>query len=148
MRRVILIIFCLYSLFFVVCSIASPVFAKLGLYKASADFFFLFSGTCHQQPHLSFWLLGYPMPLCCRCLGVYTGSSISAALFASNKIKIGLAAFSTLLLIALADLCFNYLLNINTGKFLRFVSGLIIGLLIAAALDYLLKKIKRRNLND
>ena len=99
MRRVILIIFCLYSLFFVVCSIASPVFAKLGLYKASADLFFLFSGTCHQQPHLSFWLLGYPMPLCCRCLGVYTGSSISAALFASNKIKIGLAAFSTLLFI-------------------------------------------------
>ena len=137
MRRVILIIFCLYSLFFVVCSIASPVFAKLGLY-----------GTCHQQPHLSFWLLGYPMPLCCRCLGVYAGSSISAALFASNKIKIGLAAFSTLLLIALADLCFNYLLDINTGKFLRFVSGLIIGLLIAATLDYLLKKIKRRNLND
>ena len=111
MRRVILIIFCLYSLFFVVCSIASPVFAKLGLYKASADFFFLFSGTCHQQPHLSFWLLGYPMPLCCRCLGVYAGSSISAALFASNKIKIGLAAFSTLLLIVINSRSFGLLVE-------------------------------------
>lgn len=144
MKRFIYILLFLYSLFFVTLSLASPILAKLGAYKLSAESFFLFSGSCHQQPHLSFWLLGYPMPLCCRCFGVYLGSSIFSILFALDKVKLNLAIYFFLLLITLTDLSLNYLFNINTGKFIRFSNGLIMSFLIISSIDYILFKCRRR----
>jgi len=33
----------------------------------------LFSPTCHQIPNRCFYVFGYPMAVCARCLGIYTG---------------------------------------------------------------------------
>ncbi len=144
MKKFLFILLCLYSLFFVTLSLASPILAKFGFYKLSADFFFLFSGSCHQQPHLSFWIFGYPMPLCCRCFGVYVGSSIFSILFASDKVKINLIIYIVLLLINLLDLCLNYLFQVNTGKLLRFCNGVIMSFLIISSMDYIYLKVRRR----
>jgi uncharacterized membrane protein len=29
--------------------------------------------VCHQMPERSLWILGYPMSVCARCLGIYLG---------------------------------------------------------------------------
>ena len=39
--------------------------------------------VCHQRPERSFFLLGLQMPVCARCVGLYTGAAI-AALCASS----------------------------------------------------------------
>ena len=35
--------------------------------------YFCFSPVCHQIPGRSFSLFGYPMAVCARCLGIYSG---------------------------------------------------------------------------
>ena len=35
-----------------------------------------FSFVCHQRPERSFYLLGAPVAVCARCLGIYTGAAM------------------------------------------------------------------------
>jgi len=37
----------------------------------------LFADFCHQDPNRSFWIGGQPMAVCSRCLGIYTGFTLS-----------------------------------------------------------------------
>lgn len=149
MKKIILVLLCLYSLFFIIGSIASPIFAKIGYYNISGKLFFLFFGSCHQQPHLSFWIFGYPVALCCRCLGVYTGTALSSILFLLTDIKINIKLYLILLLLCIIDLSFNYLLNINTGKIIRFFIGSIMGTLIITSINFGCNKLtKRRRVNE
>lgn len=41
---------------------------------------FPLSLLCHRIPERCLWVLGEPMPLCSRCLGIWGGLSLSAAL--------------------------------------------------------------------
>jgi uncharacterized membrane protein len=37
-----------------------------------------FASVCHQDPARSFWILGAPMAVCVRCLGIYLGAAVGA----------------------------------------------------------------------
>ncbi len=39
----------------------------------SALIYAAFAPTCHQLPGRSFYLCGFPLPVCGRCLGIYAG---------------------------------------------------------------------------
>lgn len=106
--------------------------------------------SCHQQPDRSFWILGYPIALCARCLGVYVGTIISSFLILMNKIKINKKNVIILLSIISIDIFINYGLGIrthNTGNITRFTIGLIMGILIAYGINKIIE-FKRREKDE
>jgi uncharacterized membrane protein len=59
-----------------------------------------FSLVCHQRPERSFWILGAPVAVCARCLGIYLGAGLGLLLRTSRSIAMRLlvvAAFVNLL---------------------------------------------------
>ncbi len=148
-RKLVLVFFCLYSLFFFVGSTLAPVMAHFKNYELSAILTSTYMFSCHQQPDRSFWLFGYPIALCCRCYGFYLGVIVSSIVALFNKLKINLKAFIILFAICLIDIVINYGLGmrLNTGNITRFVIGIIMGILFITGLDYILKW-KRRIKNE
>lgn len=43
---------------------------------------------CHQRPDRSFWILGAPIALCARCLGIYIGAAVGLLLRTSRRIAL------------------------------------------------------------
>lgn len=137
-KNTILILICIYSLFFVFGSIMAPLLAHWGYYDQSAVLTFTFSGCCHQQPDRSFWLLNYPMALCARCFGFYLGTAMWAINNLLSKFYINKILFSVMIIIILADIALNFFLHINTGNIIRFITGYLMGITFILIIDYLL----------
>ena len=148
-RKIIIVLVCLYSAFFFVGSTLAPIMAYMKHYDFSALLTSLYMYSCHQQPDRSFWILGYPMALCCRCYGFYLGVIISGVMAFLGKLRISLKTFVFILLLCLLDIIVNYGLDTrhNTGNITRYIVGVLMGMLFITALDYLLK-LKRRNKNE
>ena len=87
-RIIFLILFSLYSAYFFIGSTLAPILAHYQYYDLSAKLTSLFIYSCHQQPDRSFWLMGYPVALCCRCYGVYLTTMIASIFAIFNKLKI------------------------------------------------------------
>ena len=148
-RKVIVLIFCLYSLFFLFGSTLAPILAYLKCYELSAKLTSTYMFSCHQQPDRSFWLFGYPVALCCRCYGFYLGVTLTgfAALF--DRIKINLKLFACFLIFCLVDIITNVAFGhrFNTGNTIRFIAGILMGILFITGLNYILK-LRRRHKNE
>lgn len=56
-----------------ILTVTAPLLAAFGLSKLSFLNYFVFHLACHQNPNRSFWVCGYPMAVCARCSGIYTG---------------------------------------------------------------------------
>lgn len=139
--KVLLLAFCLYSGFFFIGSTLAPILAHFQVYELSAKLTAIYMFSCHQDPSRSFWLLGYPIALCCRCYGTYLGSVIFSIFALCDKLKINLKIYVILLLICLVDIFINYGMGIrahNTGNIIRFIIGIIMGLLITTTINYIL----------
>ena len=149
LRKLILIFFCLYSLFFVVGSSLAPIMAYYKQYELSAILTSTYMFSCHQQPDRSFWLMGYPIALCCRCYGFYFGVAITGIIAVFNILKMSLRNFIIILVLCIIDIIINYGLGImvNTGNITRFIIGILMGILFVTVLDYVLK-LKRRSKNE
>ncbi len=138
--RVVVIIFCLYSLFFVIGSTLAPITAHFEQYELSSRLTEAFMYSCHQKPDRSFWLLGYPVALCCRCLGFYCGVVISGLMTVFNKLKISIKLFIILFLLTATDMTLNYLLKISTLNIVRFIAGIMMGFLFIMVIVYIFNK--------
>ncbi len=140
MRKFILLIFLCYSFFFFLGSTLAPILAYLKYYELSAVLTSTYMFSCHQQPDRSFWLLGYPLALCCRCYGFYLGVIITSVLAFFNKLKINLNIFLLIFVLCIIDIIINYVTGprMNTGNITRFIMGLLMGLLFITGLDYVL----------
>ncbi|MDD3593484.1 MAG: DUF2085 domain-containing protein [Candidatus Gastranaerophilales bacterium] len=136
-KSIIILFFIFYSLFFVAGSTLSPVFAYLKLYDYSAFLTGLYMSACHQQPDRSFWILGYPLALCCRCYGFYIGVVLSAFLSLWKNFHLNVRSFYIMFVVAAIDIVLNFMLKINTGNSIRFLVGIIMGFLFIAVVNYL-----------
>ena len=129
----------IYSLFFIIGSALAPILAHYGYYYISAKVHFTYMGVCHQNPTLCFWVLGYPMSLCCRCFGTYIGCFSGCVLAYKKKLN----NYGLLLLIpALLDIYINNFFKFNTGKQIRFISGICLGIALISILQYSFKERK------
>lgn len=148
LRITCLILLCLYSLFFIIGSTLAPVMAHFQHFEISAQLTATYMYSCHQQPDRSFWLLGYPIALCCRCYGVYLSTAVSCILSLYNRLNISYKTVVLLLILSAIDIYINYgmgKLN-NTGNITRFIAGILLGIVIVKGLDTLLRtKGKRKN---
>ena len=138
----ILLFFCLYSLFFIIGSTFAPVFAHYKQYDISAKLTSLYIYSCHQQPDKSFWIMGYPIALCCRCLGFYIGVSLSSIFYIFHNKKLQFKFFVFILLFVLLDLISNCLIKYYTHNAIRFIVGLMMGLLFTSIICYVFRNKK------
>lgn len=141
-------LFGLYSLFFIAGSCLAPVMAGLGNYELSAKLTSLYMYSCHQRPDRGFWILGYPVALCCRCLGFYAGVFLSSIVLIMNKFKIHPVVLVIFILFVIADVLLNFVCNINTGNYVRFFAGIFMGILFIVILNVMFGRIKKRKRLD
>lgn len=146
-KKLILIFFFLYSLFFFLGSALAPIFAYFKNYELSSILTSIYMFSCHQQPDRSFWLLGYPMALCARCYGFYFGVILSSILALFDKLKINLTAFIVIFAICIIDIILNVAFKINTGNIIRCITGIFMGTIFICTLNYVLN-LKRRIKNE
>ena len=138
-RKVIILTLCLYSAFFFMGGFLAPVFAHFKNYDLSAMLTSLYVYSCHQQPNRTFWIMGYPMALCCRCFGFYIGVFSAGIADLFDKLNVRYRVFIILLLISVIDITLNFCIKFNTGNIIRFIVGIIMGLLFVVVISHLLK---------
>jgi len=143
MKKLIKLLLCAYSLFFVLGSVLAPVCAGIGQYNISAKITYLFSGSCHQKPLNSFWLCGYPMALCCRCTGFYTACFLTFLIYMLKNLRLNIYIFILAMSYAFIDLLLNYIFYINTGRISKFLSGFCMGITFVYIVMYILEKEKK-----
>ena len=76
MRDVIAAIVALVSLAWLLAIVASPVLPA----PLAAAVYRIGSHICHQRPERSFHLFGAQLAVCARCIGIYTGAVVGAAI--------------------------------------------------------------------
>lgn len=143
-KKIVLAAFCLYSLFFVVGSIFAPIFAHFHQYDLSGKLTSLYMFSCHQRPERCFWLFGYPVALCCRCLGFYIGVSISSITAIVKNYTPPTKVLAAFIIVTIADIFCNLLLNINTGNYIRFGVGIIMGILFTSTICFIFREKEKR----
>jgi uncharacterized membrane protein len=104
-----------------------PVLGALG--RAALAWF---DFQCHRDPERSPWLLGAPLPVCARCLGIYVGLGLGALLLRPRlsvwplRIWVGAAVLVMLLDVATEGLAMRppfELLRLATGLLLAWPVG-------------------------
>lgn len=135
LKKLFFIVLFFYSAFFVLGSTLAPVMAKLGQYDISAKLTSLYMYSCHQQPDRSFWLLGYPIPLCCRCYGVYFSTLICSLFAFLNKFKVKNRFLLFFVFVSMIDLFLNFIAGCNTGNITRFIVGIFMGIIIVSVIN-------------
>lgn len=94
-----------------------------------------FSPVCHQAPSRSFFLFGYPLAVCARCLGIYFGFLSGTAIYPFLR---GLSSLSmpknrTFLLLSspiVMDTIGNFFHIWSTSNGIRFAIGFIWGIIL------------------
>ncbi len=112
----------------------------------------VFSPTCHQIPARCFYIFGYPMAVCARCFGIYSGFLLGTLIFPLIK---GFSApampkAKTIIFISIPiviDAGGNLLGIWASSDWIRFLTGTVWGLalpffFLAGLTDYILNKIK------
>ena len=85
-----------------------------------------FALVCHQRPERCFWIAGFPVAVCARCLGIYLGAAVGLLIRTSRH------AAMKLLIVASTLNLFDFLAEFSGlhGNWLypRFFLGLALGL--------------------
>ena len=100
---------------------------------------FLGSSLCHQLEERSYFIDGFQMPLCARCLGLHLGFLISAAIILTRRdprlsglpsVR-SMIAIGLVMLPAMADVVLSYLGIVDTDNVRRAVTGVLFGTALA-----------------
>jgi uncharacterized membrane protein len=97
--------------------------------------YFCFSPVCHQIPERSFSAFGYPMAVCARCLGIYSGflagMGVYPLLRGFSKVRLPKAKiFLAVSLPIVADTVGNLLGLWATTDVLRLATGILWGMIL------------------
>ena len=121
--------------------IAAAALAWLGLLLAapslpapvSAALYLTGSFICHQRPERSFHLDGAQLPVCARCLGIYTGAAIGAVMAPFlGYVRHPRMSIVTALVPAVASLVVEWVGWSPLSNAIRAATGVIAGTVVAA----------------
>lgn len=116
----------LYACYFLLGSFAAPLFVHNHQAEMADYVYGVFSSSCQQQPSRTFWLLGYPMALCARCTGIYTGFVLMGLRWLKGGLHPTKLLFGVLLAIGLGEKLMEWFLW-EANNWVRFGSGLAFG---------------------
>jgi len=116
-------------------AIAAAPLLRRAAPRWSALFYTVFAPVCHQRPERSFFLHGFPLAVCGRCLGIYAGILLGTLFFPLRRRTpgSGLPALRTLAVFTLPiglDTLGNFLGLWSTGDGVRFATGLLWGVVL------------------
>ena len=120
------------SLAFVTVIVAAPILVADNHRTSAAIIYGAFSKICHQKPERSFFLLGHPLAVCSRCIGLYVGFSISLLVYPFiRSLRTTTAPDRKWLFVAAVPMAVDIAVDVlgiwhNTHSS-RFISGLILG---------------------
>lgn len=104
----------------------APLLSTSGYGLAALAILLFFSPVCHQDPARSFWILGTPIAVCARCLGIYLGAALGAWIPAPRRMLLsGLALFAALNLV---DVLTEAAAWHGNWKLTRLILGALLGL--------------------
>lgn len=138
LKKIVFILFSIYSLFFFLSSLLAPVLAYFQYYDLSAKLTSVFVYSCHQRPDRVFWILGYPSALCARCFGFYLGVALSCIFACFKEIKTRKISIIILFLFVFIDLFLNVVIGFDTHNCTRFLIGIFMGRLFVLTLNFVL----------
>jgi len=125
-------VFLLFSLLWLGIIFLGPYLCFLGADFALLKniYYFLFRLICHQKPERSYFIWGYQLPVCVRCLGIYTGIVIGAFIYPLFKnIKSTAIPEKKFLPVFLAPIFIDGLAQIFnlyfSPHYIRFLTGII-----------------------
>jgi len=115
--------------------ILTPILAASAMLlgrKIAAFMYFFYSPVCHQIADRSFWLNGYPLPVCIRCLGFYLGGFFISLIYLFKNAVYFWRMRIYILLIAPTFLDFVFeKINLYTNFVgLRHLTGIMLGIAI------------------
>jgi uncharacterized membrane protein len=121
-------------LFWIAALLGAP-WLRSRSFGGSGFIYACFAPVCHQIPARSFFLWGYPLAVCARCFGVYTGFAGGVLLypFLRGWKAPRLPRLKTLVLFSapiVFDTAGNFLRIWDTGGILRFLTGIFWGLIL------------------
>jgi len=119
--------------------LAAPILLSLAHHKSASVFYLSFSFLCHQNPDRSFFLAGYPLPVCHRCLGIYFGLCIGSLIgfrFLPQASRFRLLYIAASAIPILLDVAISSLGLWSGMGLVRFITGLWFGCLISIFLLY------------
>ena len=127
-RRALIIALVLYAAYFLGGAVLAPLMAHNHQLENADYFYGLFSASCQQQASRTFWLWGYPMALCVRCVGVYSGFIVTGALSLkqSGTVKVNKGLLGVLLVAGLGEKLMEWFLW-EANNWIRLVSGAALG---------------------
>jgi uncharacterized membrane protein len=114
--------------------VAAPYLRSRGLDQAGW-FYACFAPLCHQISDRSFFLWGFPLAVCARCFGIYTGFAAGLMIYPFRRgfdtariprLKMFLLVSAPIVL----DTGGNFLRLWETGHLLRFLTGYLWGSLL------------------
>ena len=113
----------------------TPLFAYFHSNLAIFSKYF-FSIICHQMPERSFFILGEQLPVCARCVGIYTGWLFGVLLYAFR----GAVTTKKMLAISAIPIALDALTQLTglreSTNLLRLLTGLLFGIILALFLTH------------
>ncbi len=100
------------------------------------DFIYaVFAPVCHQISERSFFVFGFPLAVCTRCLGIYTGSLLGMGLYPivqgfTNTVTPKIRLFVLVTSPIAVDTLGNFFSIWKTTHWLRFTIGFIWGVIL------------------
>ncbi|MGH9509266.1 MAG: DUF2085 domain-containing protein [Terriglobales bacterium] len=77
-------------------ALSAPLLSAFGYTLSAFAIVQFFSVVCHQDPARSFWIVGAPVAVCARCLGIYLGAVAGAWITAPRGMILRLLAATVL----------------------------------------------------
>lgn len=132
----------IYTLFFILCGLSAPIFAFYKKYLLADVIYALMRRSCMQDAVRCFWILGYQMAICARCLGEYCGVIFAIVLYL-KRINFNKMMFLTVMIIAFGEILLEYFKIYNSNNYIRCFAGFALGIFIMNSLYHLKKWVRK-----
>ena len=152
MRKIIIYFIIMFLIILIFAGVFTPILLFIQNYSLYLIIHRLLGFTCHQIVERCFYILNFPMGICCRCTGIYIGAILTLC-FLFNKTKyITWKLILFILVLGLSEKGVEKFILYTGNNLLRFISGAFLGIGIALIIINLLlfidKFLKRRKGNE
>ena len=108
----------------------------------SESFYGLYDRICHASTNHAFFIKNYPMPICARCLGIYSGIFLTLLLY-FEQIKIGHGFYVFFGVLGIGEFLLEYFNLFFPPLYISMLAGMFIGIFLAVTFLRLEIKLKK-----
>lgn len=145
-KKILLSLLLIYTLFFIVCGFLAPIFAYSKQFYLADTVYMLMHKACTQQALRCFWILGYQMAICARCLGAYCGTVIGIVLWLRD-FEFNKKLYLLLFVFGFGEILLEIFKVYEGNNYVRYFAGIALGGFIVVSLYYLSNDKRKGEIN-